>query len=261
MRSDALGTFAREDVARFGLTGTFLRVCLVGAAAFACAQQSWPSASAGSPAAKAGVRIGDVIDRVGKFSVTDGVHYHLGLIGRGPGQALTLTVTRGGKTLTPSGTLGELTIRAADKLEGLVGGLKFAAYRGSWTKMPDFDKLGPADAGKTTKFAHNASAKVGGENYGLKFTAYIHAPRDGNYTFYTASDDGSQVFIGDQLVVDHDGLHGATEKNAFIRLKAGKHPITVLFFQRTGGIGLKVSYEGPGVGKQEIPSAALFIKP
>jgi hypothetical protein len=36
--------------------------------------------------------------------------------------------------------------------------------------------------------------------FALQFTGYLTVPRDGLYTFYTSSDDGSQLFIGVPLL-------------------------------------------------------------
>ena len=59
-------------------------------------------------------------------------------------------------------------------------------------------------------------------------------------------------------IVDHDGLHPPEEKSGTIYLKAGRHPIRVAWFDRTDRYGLKVSYEGPDVARQQIPDEALF---
>src|SRR6185312_9379340 len=48
------------------------------------------------------------------------------------------------------------------------------------------------------------------------------------------------------------------EASGVIGLKAGKHAISVGFFNQTGGKILQVSYAGPGVSKQSIPSSALY---
>jgi hypothetical protein len=71
------------------------------------------------------------------------------------------------------------------------------------------------------------------------------------------SDDGSRLYIGDTLVVDNDGLHGMAEKSGVIALAAGRHPLTVTFFERTGSDGLEVWYVGPRLAKQRIPPDVL----
>ncbi len=57
------------------------------------------------------------------------------------------------------------------------------------------------------------SMKRGKEEYAFVFDGWIRIPLDGVYTFYLSSDDGSRLYIGDQLTVDNDGLHGEIEKS------------------------------------------------
>ena len=94
--------------------------------------------------------------------------------------------------------------------------------------------------------------------FALDFSGYVAAPADGVYTFHLASDDGSRLYIGSELVVDHDGLHAANEKSGQVILKAGRHPIRVTYFQAGGALGLEVGYEGPGLSRQPIPPSALW---
>lgn len=91
------------------------------------------------------------------------------------------------------------------------------------------------------------------------FKASINIPKTGNYTFFTRSDDGSRLYIGDKNVVNNDGPHGMVEKSGKINLTAGLHPIRVNYYDSGGGDGLVVSWKGPGIKKQEIPSDRLFI--
>ncbi|MDH3459123.1 MAG: family 20 glycosylhydrolase, partial [Gemmatimonadota bacterium] len=80
------------------------------------------------------------------------------------------------------------------------------------------------------------------EQFGLVFTGYVRVPLDGLYTFFLSSDDGSRLLIGDDLVVDHDGPHGATEREGMIALQAGYHAVTVLFFQGGGDGSLSLTF-------------------
>ena len=92
---------------------------------------------------------------------------------------------------------------------------------------------------------------------GVALDGYIEVERKGVYTFYTTSDDGSRLYIGNELVVDSDGLHGPKERPGKIALDAGPHRIRVAFFQHHGGMVLSAEYEGPGIAKQPIPASAL----
>ncbi len=72
------------------------------------------------------------------------------------------------------------------------------------------------------------------ELFGLFFTGYLSAPTDGIYTFSLTSDDGARLMIGDQVVVDNDGIHGVSQQSGMIGLAEGLHPLTVRYFQRHG---------------------------
>ncbi|MEO6135547.1 MAG: PA14 domain-containing protein [Ginsengibacter sp.] len=138
-----------------------------------------------------------------------------------------------------------------------VNGLDYQYYEGSgYAVVPDFTGLTATKTGSTTDF--NVSMANRQEIYALNFTGYIDVPTDGQYTFYTNSDDGSLLYIDGRLVVNNDGLHAAVELSGKIGLKAGKHAISVGFIQQTGASVLSVSYSGPGVTKQKIPSTSLY---
>jgi alpha-mannosidase len=150
----------------------------------------------------------------------------------------------------------KITPRAADTPGPLVPGLQFAFYEGDWNRLPDFAALKPDRTGAVDTFAFPQG--VGGDHFALLYTGWIDVPTEGVYTFFTASDDGSRLSIGDRLVVDNDGLHGPDEIRGTIALRAGKHPITVSYFEKGGGESLTVQYEGPGIAKRNIGPEVLW---
>jgi hexosaminidase len=87
------------------------------------------------------------------------------------------------------------------------------------------------------------------EEFGLEFSGYIRVPASAMYTFTLTSDDGSELVIGHDIVIDNDGLHGPLKKAGMIALEAGYHPIRVRYFQAGGGLGLSLTLEGEGVGR------------
>ena len=95
------------------------------------------------------------------------------------------------------------------------------------------------------------------EEVGATYTGFVTVPRTGIYSFYTSSDDGSRLFIGDQVILNNDGLHGMVEVGGQIALKAGTHAFKVIFFENFGGAGLIASIEGPGLNKQPIAASML----
>ena len=148
---------------------------------------------------------------------------------------------------------------SANNTSGLVNGLDYKYYEGDWSVLPAFNSLNPVKTGTTNNF--NISLANRADQYGFSFSGYVDIPADGQYTFYTVSDDGSSLYIDNVLTVSNDGLHAAVEKSGVINLKAGKHVITGLFFQQGGGQVFQVKYEGMGISKQAIPASALFRSP
>ena len=138
-------------------------------------------------------------------------------------------------------------------------GLNYEYYEGTWSWLPDFDSLTPVS--KATVEDFDITLRRQNDYFGFRFSGSIEITTAGTYTFYTASDDGSQLFIDGGLVVDNDGLHSTQEMSGSIYLTAGMHPIVVTFFENGGDEVLIVSYSGPGISKTQIPGSVLWIGP
>lgn len=97
-----------------------------------------------------------------------------------------------------------------------------------------------------------------GDGFAFIYEGYINIPTTGSYTFYTSSDDGSQLFVNNVLVVNNDGTHGCSEKTGTpITLSAGTYPIKALMFEDGGGECMNVKWQGPGISKADVPASAL----
>lgn len=118
--------------------------------------------------------------------------------------------------------------------------------------MPDLARLTPKKQGIANTPDLSALPTRPNE-YALRFHGWITVPQTGVYTFYTISDDGSQLYIGDQKVVDNDGCHGDLERSGDRALTAGAHPFTLDYFQNSSGQTLQVFISGPALEKQPIP--------
>jgi putative heme-binding domain-containing protein len=119
--------------------------------------------------------------------------------------------------------------------------------------------LTPQASGTAPAITLDVPERMQADGFALRFSGMIQAPRAGKYTFSTTSDDGSRLYIGEQLVVNSDSLHGMVEQSGTIDLPAGEHPLVVTYFDNDGDDGLHVSWDGPGFRKQEIPATALTI--
>lgn len=144
------------------------------------------------------------------------------------------------------------------KVDEVKAGIKYKYFEGNWNKLPDFNQLAPVQEGIVDNFLLMPKRKT--DFYGFEFTGYIKIPENGVYTFYTESDDGSKLYIGDSLVVDNDNLHGMVEKKQDIALQEGLHPIKVLFFEKDGGDAINFYLNAVGKEKNLIPSSMLYYQ-
>ena len=213
-----------------------------------------------SPGEHAGIQSGDVITKFGEIEVSNGFDFHIALIDLKPGDKPEVQIRRGEKQVTLHPEIGVLEVREPIADNGMVPGIRFQGYTGNWNRLPDFDRLTPASTGHVDIPTENAFTTEDKENYGLKFSGFIKVPTEGLYVFSTSSDDGSRLSIGNEVIVDNDGLHGVMSNSGLIRLKAGLHPIIITFFEQGGAEKLEVSYEGPGIKKQVIPKEAYFMR-
>lgn len=144
-------------------------------------------------------------------------------------------------------------------------GLTYKYYVGTWTSTPGFSSLTPTGSGTISNFTMPES---NGKNFGYLYQGVITIPATGNYTFYTKSNSGSNLYIGayagSNRIVTNTFDSEAQEKSGTKKLNAGTYPIYVSYYfnnktiQNTGDPYLSVSYKGPDIPKQEIPDNAFI---
>ena len=83
-------------------------------------------------------------------------------------------------------------INAATKF---LAGLDYACYPAPGEALPDFGQMTALKTGTVSNF--NLGVLVQPEHVGLRFTGWLQVPRDGLYTFYLTSDDGSQLSLAE----------------------------------------------------------------
>ena len=137
----------------------------------------------------------------------------------------------------------------------LTNGLKYNYYEGVISKMSEFGSLNFKTSGIVDKFEFPKTYDP--LYFGLELEGYIHILADGIYTFYTSSDDGSMLYVADQLVVNNDGSHGNQERSGQIALKAGYHKIKTMYFQSGGGLSFLVQMQQSGCSKSGISPILL----
>lgn len=95
------------------------------------------------------------------------------------------------------------------------------------------------------------------DHFGIRLSGTIEIPRTGRWSFWLRSDDGSRLYIDGELVIQHDGTHGASDKRGSLKLENGPHSILVTMFEASGGEELSLSWDGPGQARDRIPASAF----
>lgn len=80
----------------------------------------------------------------------------------------------------------------------LVHGLDYRCYEGAWNWLPDFSQLPVLKTGVVANF--DLKVRTRDTDVGLVFTGYLRVPQTGIYTLWTKSDDGSKLYLNDQLL-------------------------------------------------------------
>ncbi len=135
-------------------------------------------------------------------------------------------------------------------------GLIFDYYEGSITSLSHFEKLTYVRSGNIDRVG--LPEVDTNDLFGLKIEGLIKVPNTGVYTFTLISDDGSQLYIGNELVVDADGLHGPEPFSGQVALEAGFHKITIKYFEAGGGKTLEMRVKKSNLEDQIVPAEWLY---
>ena len=160
---------------------------------------------------------------------------------------------------TPAGLVSTATFHAlvpqpAQSPVGTLPGLSYAYYEATMNTA-DFSGLTPASTGTVPGFSlapHRRDI-----NFGFRYDGFLAVPATGLYAFTTTSDDGTALRIDGQTVIGSNGPHGSTAASGKAVLAAGKHRLTLDYFQDGGDFSLQVTWQGPGLPPQDIPASAL----
>ena len=162
-------------------------------------------------------------------------------------------------------TLTTVTVIAGDRLQpGVVG--RYYQMPGSLDNFPSLpagQKPSVERVDKEVNFASTLEAFPGTklvDNFYVNWTGVIRIPKDGKYTFFLESDDGSRLSIDGKEVVDHSGTHDMTEMSGRVELKAGDHELKLEFFDPEEEAGCILSWETAGQAKAVVPAGVLFHK-
>src|SRR5688572_28174030 len=103
------------------------------------------------------------------------------------------------------------------------------------------------DAQVNFDWAANAPASgIGADTFSVRWKGSVEAASSETYTFYTASDDGVRLWVGERLLIDNWTNHSVTENRGSIDLQAGqRYDLRMEFRENTGKAVAKLSWATP----------------
>ncbi|NJK84325.1 MAG: hypothetical protein HC912_11610 [Saprospiraceae bacterium] len=128
----------------------------------------------------------------------------------------------------------QMSPQAPSSVKKTTSGLRYAYYEGEWQQLPNFEQLTALRTGVVQQLALT-QIEHRPEHFGLVLEGYVDIAETGITTFFLNSDDGSKLYINDELIIDYDGDHSAMKKTGQTILQAGKHKLRIEYYQGSGG--------------------------
>ncbi len=140
--------------------------------------------------------------------------------------------------------------------KSLSKGLRYEYYEGTVKNTSEISELTKTKTGITPSIS--IDQRIRDANYAFIFSGYIEIPQDGLYTFYLTSNDGSRLYLNDELAIDNDGAHAKREKALSLSLRKGYHKLRLAYFQLGGTQDLMLEWSGEKLKRENIPSFVFY---
>ena len=176
-----------------------------------------------------------------------------------------------------SGITIDAGIRMIEQPAPYVAGLFKTTYAGYFSNVPSFFATAtpttygtnPATSVQTTAISEASSDD--GSNFSCEWLGYFLPSTTETYTFFTASDDASYMWIGANAssgfttanaTVNNGGAHGNQERSGTISLTTGVYyPIRIQFGEAGGGDAMTFNYSTPTITKTTNVTGRVFYNP
>jgi hypothetical protein len=138
-------------------------------------------------------------------------------------------------------------------------GLTMAFYANPrWSDQPTLTRV---ERRINLDFMTEESTPFPQQQFSVEWSGWLRTDRDGDYTFYTTSDDGSTLEIDGHIVVDNGGVHAAVLREGTLATTRGVHQIRIRFLQATEGYEFRAAWTPPGQrNPSALPSQQLFAR-
>jgi hexosaminidase len=171
----------------------------------------------------------------------------------------TVVITSTGKRSIASRTvMYNRPFSPAVNVPNAAPGLSYTFMKGAFKETKELDAAAVASKGTAPNLSLSRFKRDGAEQFGVIYEGFIEAKEAGVYTFTLESDDGSVLFVDDELVVDNDFEHGSTQKTGLIPLAKGLHKIKLKYFDLGGATVLRLSVSANNQSKTMVSGEMLF---
>ncbi len=128
-----------------------------------------------------------------------------------------------------TGTILPVTIKTKEtKAPGLV----YSYFEGDWESLPEFKTLEPVQSGNVDSDFQLSAVLQG--NAACLIEGSVEIIEDGYYVFVLDSENGSRLFVGDQLIIDRDGSGSKGLISFALPLTKGIYPLHLELLMKKG---------------------------
>jgi hexosaminidase len=137
----------------------------------------------------------------------------------------------------------------------LDGDLKYRIFKGKFASIHEVveDEVINCGIVDGLKFPENIEE----EFYAVEITGYLKIDENATYTFFNYSVDPTLFSIGEDVVIESDGLNSRHQRRGRIYLKQGLYPIRMLLVKNTPYANQKLTWCSKSFDQTSIPSTNL----
>lgn len=156
-----------------------------------------------------------------------------------------------------NGELGRIRGSATPPATGQGRGLVGAYYDGLTLSGPAHNRL---DKQVNFDWANGAPFPgFDGDTFSVRWTGQLLTRAAGTHTFTVRSDDGVRLFVNGKKLVDQWNDHSPREDSGSITLEQGQfYDLRLEYYENFGTAVVQLFWDGPGFGRQPIPTAYLY---
>jgi hypothetical protein len=146
----------------------------------------------------------------------------------------------------------------AGATEGLIGEYYHGSSSDGWDDLV-MQRIDPTVDFNWGDYSPEAGV-VNVDGFKVRWTGEVEIPTSGTYTFHTQTDDGVRLWVNDIQIIDNWTDHGSTHDSGNITLVGGqRYPIKLEWYENGGGAICQLSWDGPAIERQVIPSGYLWV--